>query len=123
MFVHRYILQLFPSIPTNKKHPFNRIAYLYMFSLIPLVVLVVVPGVDLFLTSNLSTIDRARKILRFAQCYLTVFGSIPVVTVIFVWAFYFSQSNKASGLAGREVTIRAGIILSVGSLLAMDSSR
>jgi hypothetical protein len=117
MFLHRYILQLFPSIPTNRKYPLNRVAYLYMFSVVPLLVLVIVSAVELFLTSNPNTIEICRKILRFAQCYLTVFVSIPVVAVVVVWILYFSKSNKSSGLTSREVTICASIIFSVGSLL------
>jgi hypothetical protein len=88
-----------------------------MFSILPLLVLVIVPGVELFLTSDLGTAKIARTILRFAQCYLTVFVSLPVIMVVFAWIFYFAKSNKLSGLTGREVTIRASVIFSVGSLL------
>jgi hypothetical protein len=118
IFLHRYILQLFPSIPPQKgRHPFNLIAHLYMASVIPLLILVVVPGVQVLLTSSLSTIQIDRKILRFAQCYLTVFVSIQVVGVIAAWTIYFSKSKKQFGIPASEVTIRALIILVVAALL------
>lgn len=96
--------------------------HLYMSSLIPLLVLVIVPGVELFLSTNLNNISRDRAILRFAQCYMTVFVSIQVIAVIFVWAIYFLKSKKTSGISGREVTIRASIIFVVGVLLVWIQS-
>ena len=88
-----------------------------MFSVLPLLILVIVPGVQLFLSSDLSTISTDRDILRFAQCYLTVLVSIQVPTVVGAWAIYFLKSKKQSGISGGEVTIRAVIIFIVASLL------
>jgi len=88
-----------------------------MLSVVPLLFLVVVPGVQLFLSSNLSTISTDRTILRFAQCYMTVFVSIQVIIVVFAWAFYFLKSENISGISGEEVTISASIIFVVGVLL------
>ena len=88
-----------------------------MFSILPLLLLVIVPGVQLFLSSDLSTISTDRDILRFAQCYLTVFVSIQVPIVVGAWAIYFLKSKKQSGIPGSEVTIRAVIIFVVASLL------
>ena len=88
-----------------------------MSSVVPLLILVVAPGVQSLLTSNPSTIQIDRKILRFAQCYLTVFVAIQVIIVVAVWLFYFSKSKSHSGISAREVTIRAAIIFVVGSLL------
>lgn len=117
IFLHRYILQIFPSIPTNGKHLFNLIAHAYMLSVVPLLVLVIAPGVQLFLTTDPDIIVTDRTILRFAQCYLTVFVAVQVATVVVVWVYYFLKSRKASGMSGKEVTIRASIIFFVGSLL------
>jgi len=88
-----------------------------MFSVLPLLILVIVPGVQLFLSSDLSTISTDRTILRFAQCYLTVLVSIQVPIVVGAWAVYFLNSKKQSGIPGGEVTIRALIIFAVASLL------
>ena len=48
---------------------------------------------------------------------MTVFVSIQVIVVLFVWALYFLKSKKTSGISGSEVTIRASIIFVVGVLL------
>jgi hypothetical protein len=88
-----------------------------MFSIIPLLVLVIVPGVQLFLSTNLSEISRDHTILRFAQCYMIVYASVQVIAVIFVWVLYLLKSKKTSGLLNSEVTIRASVILVVGVLL------
>jgi len=88
-----------------------------MFSIIPLLILVIVPGVQLFLSSDQNTISNDRTILRFAQCYLTVFVSIQVPLILLIWILYFTKSTKSSGLTAREVTIRASIIFIVASLL------
>jgi len=147
IFLHRFTLQVFPSIPTRGSHPFNLVAHIYMLSVVPLVILVIVPGVQLYLTSDLSTISRDRTILRFATVYLAVFVAIQVPLVIFVWTKYMlsrkprhnstsvststtspSVSSGASKLdqtppsdtgipSPREVSIRAGIIFIVASLL------
>jgi hypothetical protein len=84
---------------------------------IPLLILVIVPGVQIFLSTDLSTIPTDRIILRFAQCYLTVFATIQVPIVVGAWAIYFLGSKKQSGIPGFEVTIRAIIIFSVGALI------
>jgi hypothetical protein len=142
IFLHRFTLQVFPSIPTRGNHPLNLIAHIYMFSVVPLLILVIVPGVQLFLSSDLSTIQHDRTILRFAQVYLTVFVAIQVPLIIFVWTKYIlsnksqhkhgandtstgivGQNSPNSSSAGvvdlspREVTIRATIIFTVASLL------
>jgi hypothetical protein len=88
-----------------------------MFSVLPLLILVIVPGVQLFLSSDPSTISTDRTILRFAQCYLTVLVSVQVPIVIGVWIVYFLKSKKQSGIPGGEVTIRTVIIFVVASLL------
>jgi len=112
-----------------------------MFSVVPLLILVIVPGVELFLSSDLNTIQTARTILRFAQVYLTVFVAIQIPLLIIVWTIYIlspKQRNPASmspalattteggklaategsaGISAREVTIRASIILAVAALL------
>jgi uncharacterized membrane protein len=88
-----------------------------MLSVIPLLILVIVPGVQLFLSTNPDTISTDRIILRFAQCYLTVFASIQVPLIILVWTLYFTKSSKSSGLTASEVTIRAAIIFVVAALL------
>jgi len=88
-----------------------------MLSVVPLLILVIVPGVQLFLSSDPSTVSTDRTIIRFAQCYLTVFVSFQVPTVVGVWIVYFFNSKKQSGIAGGEVTIRAVIIFVVASLL------
>ena len=88
-----------------------------MLSIIPLLILVIVPGVQLFLSSNPDTISTDRIILRFAQCYLTVFASIQVPLIVLVWTLYFTKSSKSSGLTASEVTIRAAIIFVVAALL------
>ena len=88
-----------------------------MFTVIPLLMLVNVPGVQLFLFSNLSAVATDHTILRFANCYLTVFFAIQVPIVVGVWTFYFLKSKKQSGIPGSEVTIRAVIVFVVASLL------
>ena len=117
-----------------------------MLSVVPLLILVIVPGVQLYLTSDLSTISRDRIILRFATVYLAVFVAIQVPLVIFVWTKYMlsrkphhtstiatssaspSVSSGTSKLdqtppsdtgipSPREVSLRAGIIFIVASLL------
>jgi hypothetical protein len=88
-----------------------------MFSMIPLVILVIAPGVQLFLSSDPSTISTDRSIVRFAQCYLTVFVSIQIPLVILQWTRWFQQHPKRTHLAAKEVTIRAGIILFVACML------
>src|SRR5271156_1581700 len=89
-----------------------------MWSVLPLLILVVVPGVELFLTSNLNTIRIARDIIRFAQCYLTILVCIPVISTIISWSIYLSSSNRSSKPdTPREASIRAAILLFVGGLL------
>jgi len=87
-----------------------------MFTVIPLVILVVVPAVQLFLSSDPSQISADRDVLRFAQCYLTVMACLQVIGVITTWTIYFTLSKKTSGIPAAEVTIRAAIILAAASL-------
>jgi hypothetical protein len=114
---HRFILTIFPHLPTKKTAPYNLAFFLYMGSALPLLILVVVPGVQLFLTSDLNTIHIDRDILRFAQCYLTVYVSAPVIAIITSTSIYFFASKKASGHSTREVCIRAAVLFVAGSLL------
>lgn len=93
-----------------------------MLSVVPLLLLVIVPGVQLFLSTDLSIISTDRTIIRFAQCYLTVFVSIQVLIVIGAWTLYFLKSKKQSGITAREITVRAAIIFVVGSLLVWIQS-
>lgn len=113
-----------------------------MFSIIPLLILVIAPGVQLFLSTDLSTIHTDRIILRFAQVYLTVFVAIQIPLLIIVMAKYIlspkprNPSSAASttlatiteggklattesqvGIPASEVTIRALIIFLVAFLL------
>jgi hypothetical protein len=89
-----------------------------MFSVLPLLVLVIAPGVQLFLASNPSTISTDLTILRFAQCYLTVFVSIQVPLVILAWSLWMVKpATHKAAIPAREVSIRAGIILFVGCML------
>jgi len=113
--VHRFALHVFPSIPRARRYPLNAAAFAYMFSVLPLLILVIVPGIQLFLSSDLDTIATDRKILRFAQVYLTVMVCIPVVLAPIIWIAYFRRSPRA--ISVREVTLRAGIIFTVGALL------
>jgi hypothetical protein len=117
LLAHRFILTIFPQLPRKKSAPFNLVTFVYVGSAIPLLILVVVPGVQLFLTSKPSTIHTDRDILRFAQCYLTVFVSMTVIATIASWTIYFTASKKASGLHAGHVTLRAGILFGAGSLL------
>jgi len=86
-----------------------------MFSVLPLLILVIVPGIQLFLTSELSAIATDRKILRFAQCYLTVMVCIPVILAPIIWISYFKTKRRE--ISAREATLRAGIIFTAGALL------
>jgi hypothetical protein len=117
IFVHRYILQLFRSIPTRGGHPFNFAAHTYMLSAVPVLVLLIVPAVQSFLTSSPSQISTDRTILRFAQCYLMVFVAVQFLATIVAWLIHFFSSKKTSGISAKEATVRAAIILSVGALL------
>lgn len=56
-----------------------------MFSILPLLILVIVPGVQLFLTTNQATISTDRTILRFAQVYLTIFVGIQIPWILGLW--------------------------------------
>jgi hypothetical protein len=115
IFVHRLALQVFTSIPTRRRYPLNAAAFAYMFSTLPLLILVIVPGIQLFLSSDPSTISTDRKILRFAQCYLTVMVCLPVVLAPIIWISYFQRKVRA--ITPKEVTLRAGIVFTAGSLL------
>jgi hypothetical protein len=117
LLTHRFILTIFPNLPTRKTAPYNLAFFLYVGSSLPLLILVVVPGVQLFLSSDLSTIHIDRDILRFAQCYLTVFVSAPVIATITSSTIYFFASKKASGLRAGEVSLRAAVLFIAGSLL------
>jgi hypothetical protein len=117
LLTHRFVLTIFPHLPTKKTAPYNLAFFLYVGSALPLLILVVVPGVQLFLSSDLNTIHIDRDILRFAQCYLTVFVAAPVIAIIASTSIYFFASKKASGLGAGEVSLRAGVLFIAGSLL------
>lgn len=76
-----------------------------MFSIIPLLILVIVPGVQLFLSSDLNTISKDRTILRFAQIYLTVFVAIQVPWILGIWTKYI-LSRKKDYHSGLEIERR-----------------
>lgn len=92
------------------------IAYGYMFSVIPLLILVIVPAVQLFFTSNLDTIHTDRKILRFAQVYLTVFVAIQIPASIAAWIAYL-RKHRPADIESREVHIRFAAVCMVAALL------
>jgi hypothetical protein len=108
-------LALFTSIPTHTKHPPNLFVYLYIFSIVPLLVIIIVPGVQLYSATDLASIARDLTILRFAQCYLIVFVAIQIPILIFILILYFRHRDRP--IATDEVLIRAGVIFGVASLL------
>jgi hypothetical protein len=65
-----------------------------MFSILPLLILVIVPGVQLFLSTNQATIATDRTILRFAQVYLTIFVGIQIPWIIGLWINWILSRKK-----------------------------
>src|SRR5256885_7379105 len=95
-----------------------------MFSIIPLLILVIVPGVQLILTTDLNAISRDRTILRFAQVYLTVFVGVQGPWLVGVWIKYVLERRKGGSGGGIERAIGdLSVEMERGDLLTSNVNR